>query len=119
MIDWDRVRTLKEEVGPEDFEEVVELFFSEVEEMIEGLPQAADAQAVAHNMHFLKGAALNLGFKDMSRKCLEGETKAVEAGETPQTYDDIIQTYQTSKEHFIHNIQVLDGAGQSDSQTSL
>ena len=35
MIDWPRVTELREEVGAEDFEEVVEIFLEEVEERIE------------------------------------------------------------------------------------
>ena len=32
MIDWNRVAALREEVGAEDFDEVVELFLQEVDE---------------------------------------------------------------------------------------
>ena len=34
MIDWNRISTLRDEVGAEDFDEVVELFLDEVEEVI-------------------------------------------------------------------------------------
>ena len=34
MIDWARVRELKDEVGADAFDEVVELFLEEVEEVI-------------------------------------------------------------------------------------
>lgn len=108
MIDWDRVRTLKEEIGPEDFDEVLDLFFAEVEEMIGGLPSAADAKSVAHNMHFLKGAALNIGFKDMARKCHEGEAAALQAGDEKLPYDDIISVYQGSKAHLIEAMPQMD-----------
>ena len=39
MIDWSRVNELRDEVGAEDFEEVVELFLEEVEEVIEETPK--------------------------------------------------------------------------------
>ena len=34
MIDWTRVSELRDEVGAEDFDEVVELFLEEVDEAI-------------------------------------------------------------------------------------
>jgi len=35
MIDWGRLNTLRDEVGEEDFEEVVDLFLDEVESVID------------------------------------------------------------------------------------
>ncbi|MEL7027080.1 MAG: Hpt domain-containing protein, partial [Pseudomonadota bacterium] len=35
MIDWERVMDLREEVGPDDFMEVAELFLSEVGSVLE------------------------------------------------------------------------------------
>ena len=34
MIDWARVSELRDEVGPEDFEEVLHLFLEEVEDVV-------------------------------------------------------------------------------------
>ena len=41
MIDWDRVNALRDEVGPEAFAEVVELFLEEVDEKVVPLTHAA------------------------------------------------------------------------------
>ena len=35
MIDWSRVEELRDKIGAEDFDEVVELFLSEVEDRID------------------------------------------------------------------------------------
>ena len=53
MIDWARVSELRDEVGAEDFDEVVELFLEEVDEAIialrdfANLCQAVEAAAAA------------------------------------------------------------------------
>ena len=74
MIDWDRVAELKTEVGEDDFAEVAEMFFTELEEVI-GRLDPTDAGALASDLHFLKGSALNIGLSDVSRLCLEVETR--------------------------------------------
>lgn len=42
MINWKRVNELRDEIGPEDFAEVVELFLEEVEQVIDKLREAPD-----------------------------------------------------------------------------
>lgn len=76
MIDWDRVRELRSEIGPEDFDEVVSLFLEEADEAIARLSVGHGAKALAADLHFLKGAALNLGFETLSALCQEGERRA-------------------------------------------
>lgn len=76
MVDWDRVAELQSEVGDEDFKEVVELFLGEVGDVLERLARGANHLTLESDMHFLKGAALNLGFAEFSRACQEGELRA-------------------------------------------
>lgn len=76
MIDWDRVRELRAEIGAEDFDEVVCLFLEEADEAIARLSPANGAKALAADLHFLKGAALNLGFANLSGLCQDGERRA-------------------------------------------
>lgn len=72
MLNWARVEELREEVGPDAFGEVVELFLEEVTEALTRLdPGAASLEA---DLHFLKGAALNLGFDGFAGLCRGGET---------------------------------------------
>lgn len=80
MIDWDRVAQLREEVGPEAFGEVVELFLDEVDEVTGRLQRAADPDRLRDDLHFLKGSALNLGFRDLGAMCHEAERLAVAGG---------------------------------------
>ena len=71
MIDWDRVDELRHEVGEEDFEEVADMFFEEVEEVLATL---GNTDTLARDLHYLKGSALNLGFTQLATLCREGET---------------------------------------------
>ena len=72
LIDWARVRELREEIGPEEFTEVVALFLSETEAMADALPRATP-ETLEAELHALKGAALNLGFSRLAAACAEGE----------------------------------------------
>ena len=65
-MDWTRVRELREEVGPEAFSEVLALFLQETDEMVERLRADPDPARLADDMHFMKGAALNLGFEELA-----------------------------------------------------
>ena len=76
MINWARVVELREEIGAEDFDEVVELFLCEVEERVEHLDSEKPLSEIEEDLHFLKGSALNLGFTSFANLCHEGEIKA-------------------------------------------
>ena len=76
MIDWGRVKELRDEIGAEDFDEVVGLFLEEADECIARLSPDRGAAALSSDLHFLKGAALNLGFAALSSLCQDGERRA-------------------------------------------
>lgn len=78
MIDWDRVKELRSEVGEEDFAEVVEMFFEEIEGALERLFGSAP-DAVGEELHFIKGSALNIGLIGVSDLCRSAETKLRQA----------------------------------------
>ncbi|MFZ7091022.1 Hpt domain-containing protein [Primorskyibacter sp. 2E233] len=105
MIDWQRVGELREEIGPEDFDEVVELFLSEVLGAIDLLESAAGNPIVTEEqMHFLKGAALNLGFAAFSDLCQKGE-KAAAAGDAEAIpFGAVRKTFETSKTQFLEEL---------------
>ena len=71
MIHWPKVLELRSEVGAEDFDEVVELFLDEVEDTISNL--GAPGRSLEHDLHFLKGSALNAGLAGFSTLCAQGE----------------------------------------------
>ncbi|CUH79607.1 Hpt domain-containing protein [Tropicibacter naphthalenivorans] len=101
MIDWSRVEELVDEIGAEDFGEVVELFLSEVEgaiaafEAAEGNPVVAEEQ-----LHFLKGAALNLGFETLAQLCLKGEKAAAAGRADVVSPAEVREVYETSRDQF-------------------
>ena len=74
MIDWERVAELRSEIGAEGFAEVVELFLDEVEAMVMAMGKTPGK--LEDELHFLKGSALNLGFRTFSAQCQKGETLA-------------------------------------------
>ena len=100
MIDWERIIELSEEIGLDDFDEVVELFLSEVEERLTTLLSKGDHECVEEDLHFLKGSALNLGFSDLAAICHEGEGRAAK-GEPMIDRHNILAVYNTSKAEFL------------------
>ncbi|WGW04603.1 Hpt domain-containing protein [Tropicibacter oceani] len=102
MIDWARVAELRDEIGPEDFDEVVELFLTEVEGAIDLLESAAGNPVVTHDqMHFLKGAALNLGFAAVSDLCQKGEKAAAGGDAEAIPFGAVRTTFEDSKNRFL------------------
>jgi HPt (histidine-containing phosphotransfer) domain-containing protein len=96
MIDWERVKELRGEIGADDFAEVVEMFLEEADEAVERLSPNLTAKAMEADLHYLKGAALNLGFAALSTLCQEGERRAA-GGATDVDLDAVRQVYDTSK----------------------
>ncbi|MEE4187597.1 MAG: Hpt domain-containing protein [Roseobacter sp.] len=101
MIDWNRVAALREEVGPEDFDEVVELFLQEVDEEIETLTVTTAADGLAEKLHFLKGSALSLGFREFSSLCQSGEMSLSQNPEAEIDLNGIQHSYSTSRDVFL------------------
>lgn len=104
MIHWARVNELREEIGAEDFDEVVDLFLEEVENVIGRLRQNVDLSQLEQDLHFLKGSALSLGFSAFSELCQDGERRS--AGGQPETVDltAIIAGFAQSKSLFISQL---------------
>ncbi len=105
MIDWGRILELRDEIGPDDFGEVVTLFLSEVEESLAGLAAASlDAKQLEETMHFLKGSALNLGFAGMSLICQTGEDAAAQGHPESVEIDKLHESFERSKATFLHEL---------------
>jgi HPt (histidine-containing phosphotransfer) domain-containing protein len=98
LIDWGKVRELRDEVGDEDFDEVVELFLEEVEETLGQL--GGIGRCVEHDLHFLKGSALNLGFAHFSGLCQQGETAAADGRAGEVDLVAVREAYVSSKQAF-------------------
>ena len=101
MINWDRVAELREEVGVDDFAEIIELFLEEVDAIIE-LPR--DGQGLSDleaHLHFLKGSALNLGFAQFADLCQAGETAAAQGRSDSVDLGAIITVYDSARAVFL------------------
>jgi len=101
MIDWRKVAELREEIGKDDFLEVVELFLEEADEAIDQLRNGLPEGKWESCLHFLKGSALNLGFHRFSELCSEGETAAATGHFSQVAMDQIIEVYDLSRAQFL------------------
>lgn len=104
MIDWERVAALREEVGPEDFDEVVELFLQEVDEEIENLTAAYEENKLGEKLHFLKGSALSLGFQEFSGLCQTGEAQVSTDPTAQIDLDALNASYRSSRTAFLSDL---------------
>lgn len=109
MIDWQRVEDLKQEIGAEDFGEVVALFLEEADEVVARLLTAKTAKALENDLHFLKGSALNLGFTDLAQICQLGERRAA-AGGTDIDVAEVQSVYATSRTAFLGKLGGIEAA---------
>ena len=100
MIDWTRVRQLRDEVGASEFDEVVQIFLDEVQETIDRLNRDTARLELEQNLHFLKGSALSLGFQQFSRLCQDGERNAAEGNADAVDLPAILAVYDESRALF-------------------
>lgn len=112
MIDWDRVTELREEVGAEDFSEVFELFLSEVEERLDEIDPNNDAPKMEEDMHFLKGSALNLGFRTFAEMCQKAESSWASGQAFSGDPSAIKRLYDQSKSAFMDGLSQLEAPSQ-------
>ena len=105
MIDWNKVTELREEIGEEDFAEVVELFMEEVDGAIGDLRAGIADGEFESSLHFLKGSALNLGFSAFSDLCAEGEIAAARGDYHLVDPAAIIEVYDRSRATFLAELK--------------
>ncbi|MDZ4311820.1 MAG: Hpt domain-containing protein [Cypionkella sp.] len=91
---------LRSEIGEDDFAEVVAMFLEEADEVIARLSRTVGAKALEADLHFLKGAALNLGFARFAAACQSGERRAA-AGDTAVDVAQVCSSYQASKQALV------------------
>lgn len=84
MIDWTRASELFDDFGDEGFAELVTVFLEEGREGLDRLEHAATDEEHRAAFHFLKGAALNLGFIEIAEICALGESAATQGKDASQ-----------------------------------
>ena len=101
MIDWNRVDELRSDIGAEDFAEVIEIFLEEVEETMATLDSHAGSDGLTEALHFLKGSALNIGFRQLAELCDQGERHAAEGRHDEVPLVEIRRSYAASRSVFL------------------
>lgn len=101
MIDWHRVETLREEVGEDSFDDVVNLFLQEVDDIVARFLQAPDPRRLEADLHFLKGSALNLGFDQLGALCQAGEHLAAQGRGAEVDLPAIVALFADSRRLFL------------------
>lgn len=104
MIDWARVKTLRDEIGADDFGDIVEIFIEEVSEMVARLRDAPRIECLGDDLHALKGSALNLGFTEFSELCQIGETLAAQGKSEEIDLPSIVSCYDVSSAAFLDGL---------------
>lgn len=104
MIDWSHVEELRRDMA-DTFDEIVEVFLDEVDESIGKLDPGASAADLAADLHFLKGAALNLGFAQFAALCSDGEESALKGEAADVDLARVRDCYRRSRQEFLTGLQ--------------
>jgi HPt (histidine-containing phosphotransfer) domain-containing protein len=104
MIDWGQVKSLRNDVGHDEFDEIIELFLDEVEEVVTKLREAPNLKELENDLHSLKGSALNLGFTTFSQFCLQGERLSAAGKAEEVDLTQIITCFNESKSVFLTEV---------------
>jgi HPt (histidine-containing phosphotransfer) domain-containing protein len=110
MIKWSRVAELRDEIGEEDFADVIDLFIDEVEEVVNRLRLTLSLPDLEQDLHFLKGSALCLGFERFSDLCQDGERRAAAGDAANVDLPEILDAYEQSKIQFLTELPNLKAA---------
>ncbi len=104
MIDWKRVKDLRDEIGEDDFLEVVAMFLEETDEVVAQLETAPQVASIEGRLHFLKGSALNIGLAELADLCQIGEKTAAMGDAVSVDIDPIIASYKLSKDVLLRSL---------------
>ncbi|PVA10754.1 histidine kinase [Pelagivirga sediminicola] len=107
MIDWARITELRDEIGADDFCDVVVLFLEEVEEEICQLRDGCETAQLEARLHMLKGSALNLGFRTFSEFCQRAETAAANGQHAQIDMPATLASFDASKTAFLSGLERL------------
>ncbi|MDP4031368.1 MAG: Hpt domain-containing protein [Pseudorhodobacter sp.] len=100
MIAWEQVADLRSEIGSDGFGEVIAMFLEETDEVITRLTERPDPAQIECDLHFLKGSALNLGFRELAGLCQDGERRAALGDARSVDIAAVVHSYHASKTAF-------------------
>lgn len=101
-MNWARLQELRDEVGEDALAEVLEMFLEETDEVANRLAVGIPPEGICEAMHFMKGAALNIGFSSLASLCQTAETAAASDPNALIDVDAILTCYCESKEQLEH-----------------
>ena len=104
MIDWKRVKDLRDEIGEDDFLEVVALFLEETDEVVAQLEADPNIASMESRLHFLKGSALNIGLAELAELCQVNEKAAALGNAASVDIDPVIVSYRSSKAALLQSL---------------
>ena len=111
LVNWDRVGELEAEIGAEEFAEVVEIFLEECDGPAARLADgAAGVEGLEADLHFLRGAAMNLGLDAMAAACQSGERAAADGAGASVDRAAIAQLYGASRAALLNGAEARRGA---------
>lgn len=106
-MDWTRIDQLRDEVGEDSLAEVLLMFLEETDEVVKNLDGSAGAQTVESDMHFLKGAAMNIGFDRVAVLCQTAETEAAKGRTDTIDVQPILDHYAKDRAELWSHAQEL------------
>lgn len=109
MIDWNRVLQMREEVGEELFGQLAADFLSEIEDRLARLSD--DPEQLLRDLHFLRGAALNMGFARFSALCLADEMQLRHGNAAGIDKADLIEKFRSTRQQFLDDLPFIIGSG--------
>lgn len=109
MIDWGRVSDLRDEIGEDDFNEIMDMFLDETDVVVSELSPDASPRAMESSLHFLKGSALNIGLSALAQICSQYE-RAAAAGATELDIAGVVSCYAQSRALLVTGLDRLRAA---------
>ena len=102
MIDWTHIKQLETDVGAAEFKNVVALFLDEVDSEIELLrTPVRTPEILKSKMHFLRGSAYYLGFREFGDLCAQNELLADTERAGDIDLNHLILVYDLSRSRFL------------------
>ena len=101
VIDWKRLAELRDEVGVDDFNEIIALFLEEVDGVIDLFRGGQGFEELDTYLHFLKGSARHIGFCEFEALCQLGEILLSQSRQDQIDITELISGYEETRQAFL------------------